>query len=221
MTGYEDYNYPAFNRLEQEIKELDPYIVVINPTQTGVQEGWTWQDYLAHDLKLLLDGKPDLIVTLPDWERSKGARLEVHVAKELGIPAITQKHFIAELRGNIFKRPTALYRQSDYSVFSVSEYEEAQSSLEFFSYQHDEDAKESGNEQEIGQCPLRLIELPITLKVEGISTNHSNNEEYVDFPQWIRQQVEGLEGEELVVEVAPAPTDPSKPHDFDKWLNEQ
>ena len=91
MTGYEEYNYPEFMRLEKLLVDLD--MVVINPAHTGVQEGWTWRQYLERDLIELLTHNVDIVVTLSDWEKSKGSSLEVHVAKELGIPVMTEKFF--------------------------------------------------------------------------------------------------------------------------------
>lgn len=210
MTGYKDFNYPAFNQLEQDIKELDPSITVINPTQTGVQEGWEWNDYLAHDLKLLLDGKPDAVITLPDWERSRGAKLEVHVAKQLGVQVIPDKRFISMLRGNIFKRPTAIYRKHDYSIFSIEEYEQAISSLDYFKYEHEQDPSQTG------EFPLVLIELPIDLPVDGLNPNATDGKT-VNLPNWIKSQVEGVD---TLTESKPS-TDPTNPIYFEKWLKEQ
>ena len=42
----------------------------------------TWEYYLAGDLKLVVD--VDAIAMLPGWEESKGAQLELYVAKALG-----------------------------------------------------------------------------------------------------------------------------------------
>lgn len=183
MTGYTDYNYPAFNQLEQEIKELDPTIKVINPTQTGVQPDWEWNDYLRHDLLLLLEAKPDAVITLPHWELSRGAKLEVHVAKNLGIEIIPDRYFLAKLRGNIFKRPTAIYRKTDYSIFSISEHWDAVQSLEFFEYEHEQ------QEGENGEYPLALIELPIDLPVKGL--NPIETEHSINLSDWIKEQVQG------------------------------
>jgi len=45
-----------------------------------------WSAYLSRDFRILADEGIDAIVTLPGWETSRGARLEVLIGKELGIP---------------------------------------------------------------------------------------------------------------------------------------
>lgn len=181
MTGYKDYNYPAFNALEQAIKQLDPTITVINPTQTGVQEGWKWNDYLRHDLKLLIDGRPDVIVTLDRWDSSRGAKLEVHVARELGVGVLHHNYFLSLLRGNLFKRPTAIYRKHDYSIYAYREYSEAVELVDHLKYEHEQD-------NETREFPLVIIELPIDLQVEGIIPKPTQPP--IDISNWIRLQVE-------------------------------
>lgn len=45
---------------------------------------WDW--YLRRDLRELV--KCGRIVTLPDWEKSRGAQLEHHVAQALGMEMV-------------------------------------------------------------------------------------------------------------------------------------
>ncbi|MNW03588.1 hypothetical protein D3C71_1995430 [compost metagenome] len=49
-------------------------------------EGAAWADYMAYDLTRL--GLCGMIVLLPDWEKSKGARLEVLIAEQLGMTVV-------------------------------------------------------------------------------------------------------------------------------------
>lgn len=162
MTGYPEYNYPAFNKLEQDIKQLDPTITVINPTQTGVQPNWEWNDYLRHDLLLLLNGKPDVIVTLDNWEGSRGAKLEVHVAQQLGIRVVNHKWFIGELRGNRFAQPAMLVRETDFGVFTVGELQSVLSTLDFHKYEHEQQTPDL-------TFPLRCVTLPIQINLDYLN----------------------------------------------------
>lgn len=81
MTGIDDLNVPAFNAAAAALE--DAGYQVFNPAAHGVVEGWEWADYLKLDLRELLNC--DAFYTLPGWEVSKGASLEVHVAKQLGL----------------------------------------------------------------------------------------------------------------------------------------
>lgn len=55
----------------------------VNPLANGLTDAHTWEEHMRADLRLLLEC--DKIVVLPGWWESKGARLEVFVATELGM----------------------------------------------------------------------------------------------------------------------------------------
>lgn len=96
MTGYDQWNFPAFFKLEESLRKLG--YQVINPAHNdgttlelalesaGEPErpnnSWAW--YMRRDLPYLLEC--DAICVLPGWQESKGASLEVHVAKAIGLP---------------------------------------------------------------------------------------------------------------------------------------
>jgi hypothetical protein len=81
MTGYEDFNFPAFNEAARLLQQHG--YDVVNPAEHGVVEGAEWEDYLRYDLIQL--ARCTSIVLLPGWEASRGANLEVHVARRLGL----------------------------------------------------------------------------------------------------------------------------------------
>lgn len=82
MTGLPGYNLDAFTAAETELAAFghDP----VNPGRHGVVEGFTWTDYLRRGVTELC--ACDAVAVLPGWENSRGARLEVHVARALGMP---------------------------------------------------------------------------------------------------------------------------------------
>lgn len=95
MTGMPDWNYPAFFAAEKWLDSIG--IFGINPARTdgenlgealaraGTPEtAKPWGYYLRRALLKL--SVADGLLLLPGWEKSKGARLEVHVARELGMP---------------------------------------------------------------------------------------------------------------------------------------
>lgn len=81
MTGYKSFGWPAFNEAAEGLRALGHE--VRNPAEMGHIEGGSWSDYLKRDLRNVLE--VDAVAVLPGWDTSKGARLEVHVALELGL----------------------------------------------------------------------------------------------------------------------------------------
>lgn len=61
--------------------------IPVNPVK-GETEGEEWEYYLRKDLKKLLDCNG--IYILSDWNKSRGAQLEIHVALELGLEVILE-----------------------------------------------------------------------------------------------------------------------------------
>ena len=82
MTGYKDWNKPAFNATAEKLRE-EGY-QVLNPAEVELCSLSTWQDYMRKDLQML--ALADAVVILPGWHQSRGARIEVTVADQLGIP---------------------------------------------------------------------------------------------------------------------------------------
>lgn len=81
MTGYEEYNFPAFNAVADNLRAQG--YTVYNPADHGLIEGAGWADYLRFDLGNLV--KCEAIFFLPGWSHSNGAQLEYDVAKRLGM----------------------------------------------------------------------------------------------------------------------------------------
>lgn len=85
MTGYPDYNHPAFMAVENHIKALghEP----VNPATLPHDHGRTWEEYMREDIKALMDC--DAILMLDGWRQSKGARIEWDLAMSLNIKEVT------------------------------------------------------------------------------------------------------------------------------------
>ena len=58
----------------------------VNPMEVNSLGEIPWADYMKRDIPVLLGC--DAIYLLPDWHDSKGARLEKHLAEELGMLVI-------------------------------------------------------------------------------------------------------------------------------------
>lgn len=85
MTGQPEWNYPAFNAKAAELRAQGH--TVFNPAEAfnGDTE-LPFTEYMRHDIIELLSC--EAIYMLPGWEQSLGARLELAVAKAIGITVL-------------------------------------------------------------------------------------------------------------------------------------
>lgn len=95
MTGLPDFNYPAFFQAAEKLKAAG--VTPINPARSDGRTGCTsWLDFMRASLHDIAEC--DGIATLPGWEHSRGAALEVFVAQSLGLPVKPLGVWRAELR---------------------------------------------------------------------------------------------------------------------------
>lgn len=95
MTGLANLNFPAFHREAARLRAEG--FEVVNPAEIngGADElvamagmddrqlAAHWRECMRNDIRELVSC--DAIVMLPGWEHSRGATLEHHIAKALGI----------------------------------------------------------------------------------------------------------------------------------------
>lgn len=92
MTGYPEFNFPAFHTAAARLREQR--FEVWSPAEKDEADGFDPKTdaaqplryYMKIDLPAVLEA--DLVAVLPGWRKSKGAKLEVHVARACGIPVI-------------------------------------------------------------------------------------------------------------------------------------
>lgn len=83
MTGKQAWNKPAFNKAAKFLAKHG--YKPVNPAWLDHgKSGGKWEKYLKRDIPHML--KCDGICVLPGWDKSRGAKLEVRIARELGIP---------------------------------------------------------------------------------------------------------------------------------------
>lgn len=96
MTGYPEYNYPAFKSAEYILRDMG--YEVENPT---VNDGKlkvmgnpdpSWRDYMRASIAQVLE--VDGICALDGWQWSPGARLEVDIAMALKLPIRTLDQWV-------------------------------------------------------------------------------------------------------------------------------
>lgn len=83
MTGYDELNYPLFAATATRLRAMGFEVISpaeINPITTPYKEA------MINDILALVHC--DHILMLDGWEKSKGASLENHIAKVLGISEI-------------------------------------------------------------------------------------------------------------------------------------
>jgi len=75
MTGYQEFNVPAFLQAKEELEKQGFDIELPADIENKEIDG-DWSDFLAEDIKLICK-KCVGIILLPEWIRSRGAKLEV------------------------------------------------------------------------------------------------------------------------------------------------
>lgn len=87
MTGIKDFNFPAFNSLAGRLEAKG--IKVFNPAEKGsVDTSRPWTTMMKIAITEMM--KTDKVVVLPGWQKSKGALIEVKLAKSLGMEVIEE-----------------------------------------------------------------------------------------------------------------------------------
>ena len=104
MTGYEHFNFPAFDAAAVDLRERG--YEVVSPAELDspaaraaalaskdgdtahYAEGDSWGTLLARDVKLIADEGIEAIVALPGWGVSRGAKLETFVGRLCDLPIL-------------------------------------------------------------------------------------------------------------------------------------
>lgn len=84
MSGIPENNYPAFHREAARLRALG--LRIANPAEASIGENPTWAGFMREDIGMLITCES--VVVLPGWEKSRGATLEVHIARSLGMPIL-------------------------------------------------------------------------------------------------------------------------------------
>lgn len=82
MTGYPDYNFPAFERAARQLRAVG--YDVTSPHELAPSTDKAWADYLRADLIAMLT-HCTAVATLRNWGVSRGATLEVRVARSVSM----------------------------------------------------------------------------------------------------------------------------------------
>ena len=113
MTGLPALNFPAFAAMTANLR-ADGHTVT-NPAELN-RDGGSWNDCMRRDIAALMDC--DTVATLPGWEHSKGARLEVLIAERLGMTVVNAHdlyrwELVSRQMGRSYPQPDRLRKASD------------------------------------------------------------------------------------------------------------
>lgn len=83
MTGIKDLNFPEFYRVASELRHKGHEVV--NPAELNAGNDGDWLACMRNDIAHL--AKCDGVAFLGGWMTSRGAKIEVKLAVDLGLPA--------------------------------------------------------------------------------------------------------------------------------------
>ena len=90
MTGLPGLNFPAFAAMTGHLRASGHRVT--NPAEIN-PDGGSWNDCMRRDIVALM--YCDTVATLPGWEHSKGARLEVLIAERLGMTVVNAHDLVS------------------------------------------------------------------------------------------------------------------------------
>lgn len=76
----------AIKNFESAENQLKGLATIVNPMRLKHDHDKSWGSYMKEDIKALMDC--DAIAMLPNYEESKGALIELNLAKSLGFEII-------------------------------------------------------------------------------------------------------------------------------------
>lgn len=85
MSGQPDFGYPVFRDYAQRLRRAGHFVV--DPSENfGGDPSRPRDEYMRADIEHVLS--VEAVAVLPGWEKSRGARLEVAIARELEMPVL-------------------------------------------------------------------------------------------------------------------------------------
>lgn len=82
MSDIKDFNRPRFNFVANNLRRTGAD--VFNPAEIKGKQHWGWTEYMREALKGMMFC--DELYVLDGWETSRGAKIEIELAKKLSMP---------------------------------------------------------------------------------------------------------------------------------------
>lgn len=87
ITGIPSNNIHAFREAEEKIRSMGMNPIVPHDFFEGVDtQDFVWEDYMKKCIKELMNC--DAVVTIEGWNDSRGAQIEVDLARKLGFEVL-------------------------------------------------------------------------------------------------------------------------------------
>lgn len=114
MSGYADHNFPAFYDAERKLQSLG--FETLTPAGFKQSNPESWVSCMKLDIVELM--KADAVLALPGYERSKGAKIEIGIARDLEMPVYFPPYHLSD---KIFRHATIepLTNKFRYSLLRV------------------------------------------------------------------------------------------------------
>ncbi|MFN3689881.1 MAG: DUF4406 domain-containing protein [Fimbriimonadales bacterium] len=93
MSGIESFNHDEFRAAELRLEEAGYW--PINPARNGLPPTSPWEHHMRRDIGMLIGCSG--IATLPGWESSRGASLEVNIATALAMPVCSVDAWVEKI----------------------------------------------------------------------------------------------------------------------------
>jgi hypothetical protein len=81
MSGMPEDNYPAFHEAARQLREAG--YLVVSPAESTIPRGSPWLSFMRKDISDMV-ATCDAVATLPGHENSRGAKVEIALARGLG-----------------------------------------------------------------------------------------------------------------------------------------
>lgn len=93
MTGLPELNFPLFHAEAARLRGLG--YEVVNPAEVNADPKACWLACMRNDIEQLVHC--DGVATLPNWEKSRGARIERGLAESLGLFTLEAEKLVRPL----------------------------------------------------------------------------------------------------------------------------
>lgn len=114
MSGIEEFNHPAFREATEDLRArgyevISPHELddpeVLDKHDPHTFEAESWLSFILRDLELIVKEEIETIAVLSGWARSRGANMEVMLARQLGLEVVEYPSMLPLADRSLFALP--------------------------------------------------------------------------------------------------------------------